>query len=140
MMPSFLRRRVWNGLGCSASFRSFFDPAIFSIAPGQGVLAAQTRADQTEILSLLHDIEHTPTCIAAEAELAFSHAIGGGCKLPIGCYAKIDGDNITVHGMMGGADAKDGVDDGTAKVIRKSVTGSIDQAIALATALAREFL
>jgi hydroxymethylbilane synthase len=109
-----------------------FDPTVFSIAPGQGILAAQVRADHVDILELLHAIEHEPTRIAAEAEQAFSRAIGGGCKLPIGCYAKIDGDMITIYGMMGSDDGK--------KVTKKSASGPINEAVHLAEALAKEIL
>jgi hydroxymethylbilane synthase len=109
-----------------------FDPTIFSIAPGQGILAAQSREDDKDVLALLRAIQHEPTWIAAEAEQAFSRAIGGGCKLPIGCYAKIDGDTITIYGMMGSDDGK--------KVAKKSASGPVGEAVDLAEALAKEIL
>lgn len=109
----------------------FFDPMIFSIAPGQGILAAQARKDDTN-LELLRAIQHESTRVAAEAEQAFSRAIGGGCKLPIGCYAKIEADVITIYGMTGSDDGK--------KVMKKSTSGLISEAVHLAEALAKEIL
>jgi hydroxymethylbilane synthase len=140
----------------------FFDPTFFVPVSGQGVLAAQIRdgkisagagvegVDRAELLDLIHSIQHMPTHIAAEAELAFSRTIGGGCKMPIGCYAQVTGvedtivgakgdtsviatsATITIHAVMENPD--------THRVLRKTISGKASDAIQLAEELARNFL
>jgi len=57
-------------------------------APGQGALAVQCRADDTETLGYLAAIEHFSTRQAVSAERAFLAELGGGCSLPVGAYAQ----------------------------------------------------
>ena len=73
-----------------ASSRNSSSPAIFIPAIGQGILAAQARRDRDEVVKMLRAIQHAPTVIAADAEQAFSAVIEGGCKTPIGCYARVE--------------------------------------------------
>jgi hydroxymethylbilane synthase len=110
----------------------FLDPLIIIPAIGQGILAAQARQDRNEVIDMLRAIQDVPTHIAADAEQAFSNTIGGGCKVPIGCYAHIVDDTIIVDAFMQSAD-------GT-HLIRKSATSPISTAADTARALARELL
>ena len=109
-----------------------FDPAIFLPAPGQGILTAQARSDQDEIIKMLQDIEHSPTRIAAEAELGFSRAIGGGCKTPVGCHAEVKGDSIYISAIVGN------LSDNSVK--RESISGPLSDVFELAKELAKKFL
>ncbi|MDP1826978.1 MAG: hydroxymethylbilane synthase [Archangium sp.] len=73
-----------NGL---AAFR--LNPARWQCAPGQGAVAVQCRADDTEVLSLLTAIHHPATARAVNLERDFLRILEGGCTTPFGCY--IDG-------------------------------------------------
>lgn len=73
-----------NGL---AAFR--LNPARWQCAPGQGAVAVQCRADDTEVLSLLSAIHHPATARAVNLERDFLRILEGGCTTPFGCY--IDG-------------------------------------------------
>ncbi|HUC31165.1 MAG TPA: hydroxymethylbilane synthase [Candidatus Paceibacterota bacterium] len=119
-------------VGISSVITEFLDPAVFIPAIGQGALAAQVRKDRAELLEAVHGIEHAPTRIAAEAEQAFSTTVGGGCKLPIGCYARVEGDRITIDGFIGNADSY--------IIARKSTHGPARDGIRLAEELAKELL
>lgn len=119
-------------LGMLDMVTEFFDPTVFLIAPGQGILAAQTREGETEIVEMLRGLGHAPTSIAAEAELAFSRAIGGGCKLPVGCYAKLEHDRVTMYGMIGGEDGK--------QIKRTTAEGPAGEVVAFAKKMAGELL
>ena len=68
-------------------------------APAQGALCIQCREDDTEILDLLSQINHTETNLVIDAEREFSKIFGGGCTTPMGCHAAIDGDSMKVQGM-----------------------------------------
>lgn len=73
-------------------------------APGQGALAVQGRTDDGPTLELLRALEHAPTRLAVTAERAFLAALGGGCSLPVGAYACVDGDQITLRGVIAAPD------------------------------------
>lgn len=58
-------------------------------APGQGAVAVECRADDSETLGLLAALHHEETarCVVAERDLLAS--LGGGCHLPLGTRAVI---------------------------------------------------
>lgn len=121
-------------LGMSNVITEFLDPAVFIPAISQGILAAQTAdsRDTSEVVKMLERIQHMPTHMAAEVEQLFSKTIGGGCKVPIGCYARIAGDAVYVDAFM--QDADGGV------IKRKSRIGEITSAPTIGEVVARELL
>jgi hydroxymethylbilane synthase len=119
-------------LGLSDQITQYFTPEEFVPASGQAVLAAEFRQDDTEILKLLTSIQDEDTLLACQAERIFTEIIGGGCKLPVGCYAKIEGKKATIYGTVGSMDAKD--------TVMKLIQGEKSEVIELATNLAKELL
>jgi hydroxymethylbilane synthase len=76
-----------------------FDPAEFLPAPGQGVIALETRgADQRsrELCGLINDRRQQ---LITEAEYAFLVRIGFDCRLPVGVYTTLAADTLTMHGF-----------------------------------------
>ena len=55
---------------------------------GQGVIAAECRSDDAEIIGLLRQVDHQPTMRCLLAERAFLSRLGGDCNLPAGAYAE----------------------------------------------------
>jgi hydroxymethylbilane synthase len=86
-----------------------FDAMEFLPAPGQGVVALECRAQDSDTRALLVAVDHTTTRAVATAERAFLAALGSGCQLPVGAYAQIDGDLLALRAMLG---AEPGVVDG----------------------------
>jgi hydroxymethylbilane synthase len=82
----------------------FLDPTQFIPAIGQGVLAAEVKISNTQLTALLKQLQHAPTLAAVAAEQAFARVVGGGCKLPVGCYARPNGDEIKLYGVVGESD------------------------------------
>ena len=115
-------------LGLQSEITETFDPCTFIPAPGQGILAAEIRTNNNEMRRLLERIVHTPTDLAASAERAFSRAVGGGCKLPVGCFAKIRDNNIELFGMA----------EHNGTIVRDSITGESSKAVSLAQKLAQK--
>jgi hydroxymethylbilane synthase len=75
-------------------------------AAGQGVLALQTREDDgatREALSFLNDPD---TWIEAGAERAFLKHLGGGCQVPVAAFAKREGGEIVIRGLVGNLDGR----------------------------------
>ena len=63
-------------------------------APGQGVLAIQARADDAVTLGALAALDHGPTRTALAAERSVMRRLGGGCALPLGAFAEVEGGHI----------------------------------------------
>jgi hydroxymethylbilane synthase len=110
----------------------FLDPVIFIPAIGQGILAAQARRDRGEVLDMFRTIQHIATNISAEAERIFSSTIGGGCKVPIGCYARVERETVFMDAFIKNARA--------AGIRRKSASGATDSTKNIAESLARALL
>lgn len=106
------------------------DPDMMVPAVGQGVLAIESRKDDaevTEILQLLHD---DVTSKVALAERTFLKAIEGSCHVPVGGYATVEGDTVTLTGLIASVDGKE--------VLR--VTKTSEDVIALGQEVADELL
>ena len=69
-------------------------------APGQGALAVEIRADNAPLAELIARITHPPTVAATVAERALLAALGGGCQLPLGAYAEIEGDTLHLRAIL----------------------------------------
>ncbi len=91
-------------LGLEERITQYFSPTDFIPSPGQGALAIVTRTSDTFLTPLLKKITHKQTLTAITAERAFSAAIGGGCKLPVGAYCTWDNNALTLSGMVGSLD------------------------------------
>ena len=73
----------------------------FVPAPGQGVLAVEVRSDDDDTRSLLSGLEHRETRRSITAERAFLETLGGGCQVPVGAYARCDGDMMVLTLFLG---------------------------------------
>ena len=99
-------------------------------APGQGAIAIQCRAADTDVVVDLAGIDDQPTRIAVEAEREFLRASGGGCRAPIGASATVDGAEIEL--LAGHASL-----DGTRTAVLRG-RAPLDHGRELARELARE--
>ena len=83
-------------LGLQNEIAELFSPEQICPAPGQGALAIQTRAGDParEICARLND-EETAKAVLCEREVLA--ALGGGCQLPIGAYARMSGAVLRVQ-------------------------------------------
>jgi hydroxymethylbilane synthase len=74
------------------------DPEFLPPAPGQGAIAVQVRAADPRTASAVAALDDPATRAAVTAERAFLSASGGGCRAPIGALARIEGDELVLHG------------------------------------------
>ena len=75
-------------------------PGIFLPAPGQGALGLQIRAKDEATLKAIVPLNHGNTARAVAAERAFLHHFGGGCHIPLGALAQVEGETITLTGTV----------------------------------------
>jgi hydroxymethylbilane synthase len=96
-------------LGMRAHIREVFSLEVMLPAPGQGALAVQCRAEDTETLAVLAAI-HDPTTMAeVQAERAFLAGLGGDCSLPVGAFAAKEDGAIILTGAVISADGKQSI-------------------------------
>ena len=75
-------------------------------AMGQGAVGIEARKHDVDNQILLADIDDEDTHLALEAERAVVTQLEGGCNVPIGAFATIDGENILLKGLEASNDGK----------------------------------
>ena len=106
-------------------------PAAISLhAVGQGALGIECRSEDPDILQLLKALEHKPTAQRCYAERAFLRELEGGCQVPIGVNTTIEGDSLTLVGMVASVDGQ--------KMVKDSATGAATDAEAIGIQLAQQ--
>jgi len=101
-------------------------------AVGQGAIAIETRSDDEFTVQTTSKLDHRETRVACLAERAFLRGLGGGCQLPIAAHATIDGDALTLDGLVAKPDGSE--------IWRDSLSGSLDNAEQLGSTLATTLL
>jgi hydroxymethylbilane synthase len=79
----------------------------FIPAVGQGIIAIETRADDSATRELLGAIAHHETGMALIAERAFLAVLEGSCRTPIAGHATIDGGGIDFRGLIAKPDGSE---------------------------------
>ena len=95
-----------NRLGWSDRITEEISHGILLPAMGQGALGIETRINDVEVQKFISNLDHEATHWAVEAERAFVDVLDGGCQVPIGAYATVDGREITVRGLVASLDGK----------------------------------
>jgi hydroxymethylbilane synthase len=96
-------------LGLEFHISEVFPLDVMLPAPGQGALAVQCRADDSETLELLAAIHDPLTAAAVTAERAFLSSLGGGCSLPVAAFAQKNNGAIILTGAVISADGKQSI-------------------------------
>ena len=79
-------------------------PDVMLPQVGQGALAVECRVDDARTRSLLAHLDHGPSRWTVEAERAFLAELGGDCDLPAGAFATLEGDDLTIEGLLASMD------------------------------------
>ncbi|HAK36628.1 MAG: hydroxymethylbilane synthase [Nitrospinaceae bacterium] len=95
-----------NRLGWADRITEEISREILLPAMGQGALGIETRINDVDVQKFICDLDHEATHWAVDAERAFVDILDGGCQVPIGAYATVDGREITVRGLVAGLDGK----------------------------------
>lgn len=114
--------RIRDAIGAEQSL-----PAI-----GQGAIGIECRSDDARINALIAPLHHVDTADRVRAERAFNARLEGGCQVPIGGHAVLEGDDIWLRGLVGTPDGSE--------LIEGEIRGPRADAEALGIALADELL
>lgn len=119
-------------LGFEARIRARLEPDECLPAVGQGAVCIECRAGDAATNTLLSRLDHGPTRTCVSAERAFNAELEGGCQVPIGGFAVLDGDSLYLRGLVGDPDGS--------RVIRGELRGPIANAERLGHELAKDLL
>ena len=89
-------------LGRTEVVNEVLSPPDWLPAAGQGAIAVVCRADDPATCDVLRPLDHEATRAAVVAERAFLRALEGGCQIPLGALATVDGGTVTLHGFVAG--------------------------------------
>jgi hydroxymethylbilane synthase len=112
--------------------RNRIQPELILPAVGQGAVGIECREDDEETMQLLACLNDKPTSIRVRAERAFNHRLEGGCQVPIGGYAELEGNKLWLRGLVASPDGH--------RLIRGEIHGSVEEAESLGRALAEDLL
>ena len=127
-----MARAGLNRLGLRPAHASPLAPEIFVPAAGQGILGIEVRTDAAGLLELLQRVDHTETRMQALAERSFLLALGAGCHTPVAGWARPEGDEVVLAGLVASRDGQ--------RVLRGTARGPARTAEAVGRRLAGELL
>ncbi len=87
-------------LGRAAEMTEVIAPEVLLPAPGQGAIALECRMDDAPVLSAAAALNHADTERAVTAERSFLSALGGGCNVPLGAWARREGDRLRLQALV----------------------------------------
>ena len=122
-----LRRLGWEN-----RIAELLDPETMCPAVGQGALAVETRDDDGPAQQLARTLDHEATRIAVTAERAVLAALGGGCQVPIGAHATVNGSKFSLRAIIVSPDGTE--------IIRKQAQGVVTDAAAIGRQVGEQLL
>ena len=78
-------------------------------APGQGIVAVQMREEDHRAYAAVAAMSDAAARIALAAEQAVVTELGGGCQLPLGALAEVQGDEVVVRAVAASLDGRTSV-------------------------------
>ena len=119
-------------LGLAERIRSFLSVEQSLPAAGQGAVGIEARLEDKRVLNYLAELNHFPTACCVMAERAMNTRLQGGCQVPIGGFAQLNQDVLTLTALVGALDGS--------QIIRAQGCASIAQAEQLGISVAEQLL
>ena len=116
-------------LGHEARISEYLEADVMLSAIGQGALGLVCRSEDGETRDALRTLDHTATHQAVLAERALMASLDGSCQVPIGGWARIDGDEIVLDGLIASPDGQN--------IVADRIRGSIREASEIGFELGR---
>lgn len=119
-------------MGWADRITHYISPEQMVSAVGQGAIGIEIREGDSfmaDVISKIADPE-TMTCVAAERVVM--RKLEGGCQVPIGAYARIEGDELVMDGFVGEIDGS--------TLLREQLRGPADDPTALGDAMVERML
>ena len=127
-------------LGFAARITRALDVSECVPAPGQGIIAIEARRADEEVLALLAGLNDAAARGALTAEQAIVAELGGGCQLPLGAFASIHGESLSIRAVAASVDGTTAIEGTITGDPRDPVDAGIRLARDLVSRGARELL
>ena len=108
-------------LGVPERITSRIEAGVCVPAPGQGIVAAECRADDALARGLLERIRDREAARALDAERSLVTALGADCNVPLGALAARDGAGLALRCVVASPDGR--------RLLRHTVRGNLDDAV-----------
>jgi hydroxymethylbilane synthase len=119
-------------LGLESRISARLDPATMLPAVGQGAIGIECRDDDAHTRALLRALDDAATRTALAAERSFARTLGGSCQSPIAALARIEGDRVTLTGLVAEPDGS--------RLLREGTSGPSGRAEQVGEQLAERLL
>ena len=119
-------------LGWGNKISEIISPEILLPAMGQGAVGIEARKHDVDNQILLADMDDENTHLALDAERAVVTQLEGGCNVPIGAFATIEGNEMTLRGLVASLDGK--------TLYKKELKGDKVNAVALGNEMGNALL
>ena len=119
-------------LGMPERIASFIETTQSLPAAGQGAVGIECRTDDVAVQALLAPLADAETTACVLAERAMNTHLQGGCQVPIGGYAVLEGDQIYLRALVGELDGS--------KIIRAEGKSAVENAEVLGVQIAEQLL
>lgn len=119
-------------LGWDAQITECLPVDVSLPAIGQGALGIEGREDDDFVRVLVSKLEHQPTRVTVVAERALLKRLEGGCQVPIAGHAVLQGESLTLDGLVISLDGK--------RYVRYSLSGPMFEAESIGREVAEELL
>ena len=106
--------------GHGARVTEALDVTTMLPAAGQGALGIECRRGDTRVEALIAPLACARSTACVLAERAFNRRLEGGCQVPIAAYATLDGEALSLRGLVASLDGS--------KVLRARVRGTAQEA------------
>ncbi|KQS06188.1 porphobilinogen deaminase [Curtobacterium sp. Leaf183] len=125
-----------------AEATELLDLGFWPSAPGQGALAIEVRADESDrnLVAALRKIEHAPTRLTVSAEREVLAKLEAGCSAPIGATAIVDAEMLLVSATVYRPDGSEYRTASHAAVLDGSAQDRLSEALQVGGRVAAELL
>ena len=93
-------------LGLAGRVTEILGPDRIVPAVGQGAMAIEIREGDARVAERIAGLHDPDTAHAVRCERAFLRRLEGGCQVPIGALALVEGGSVTFHGFIGDLEGK----------------------------------
>lgn len=111
---------------------SFIDVETSLPAAGQGAVGIECRSNDERVKQLLAPLADVQTTACVLAERAMNNHLQGGCQVPIGGYAVLQGNQIYLRALVGALDGS--------KIIRAEGKSAVENAEVLGVQVGQQLL
>ncbi len=116
-------------LGLTYRITAVLEPEQSLPAVGQGALGIECLDNRLDLVRLMQPLHDRETAQCVEAERAMSRVLGGSCQVPLGGFAQISDDVLTLRGFVATPDGK--------KIISDELSGKPEVGASLGEQLAQ---